>query len=148
MSALSRAEYFENLTTDLSVQLFSKFISDSVILNIDGTYVYIQKGSKYKSKRGCLRCHLPSVHRCSFSSEILDTLRMSSSEDRLQHREVWNCFFRMHWNPFLDLARRLSFTQAKRVSELFLMQTELSLGLCGVWLHTNTHYIFMIVRGD
>lgn len=37
--------------TDISKQLFTDPISDTVILVLDGTYIYIQKSSSYKFQR-------------------------------------------------------------------------------------------------
>ena len=48
---LTREHIIDRLTTDISKQLFSDPISDTVILVLDGTYIYIQKSSSYKFQR-------------------------------------------------------------------------------------------------
>lgn len=48
---ITRQNVIDNHTTDISKQLFSDPISDTVILVLDGTYIYIQKSSMYKFQR-------------------------------------------------------------------------------------------------
>jgi hypothetical protein len=48
---LTRERIIDCHTTDISKQLFSDPISDTVILVLDGTYIYIQKSSSYKFQR-------------------------------------------------------------------------------------------------
>ena len=47
----TREHIIDRLTTEISKQLFSDPISDTVILVLDGTYIYIQKSSLYKFQR-------------------------------------------------------------------------------------------------
>ena len=54
--AISRDDVQETHTSDLAVSLFSNFLSDSVILILDGTYVYIQKVQRIKSNVGAIAC--------------------------------------------------------------------------------------------
>ena len=55
--AISRDDVQETHTSDLAVSLFSIFLSDSVILILDGTYIYIQKSSKNNVQRRCYSMH-------------------------------------------------------------------------------------------
>ncbi|XP_061170430.1 uncharacterized protein LOC133179753 [Saccostrea echinata] len=48
---ITRESIIENHTTDISKQLFSDPISNTVILVLDGTYIYIQKSASYKFQR-------------------------------------------------------------------------------------------------
>lgn len=50
-SHLSRESLVNDHTTDIAKQLFSDPISDTVILVMDGTYVFIQKSSAYRFQR-------------------------------------------------------------------------------------------------
>ncbi|CAG2205759.1 unnamed protein product [Mytilus edulis] len=54
---ISRDEIIENHTTNFATQLFSNFLSDSVITIMDGTYIYIQKSNKFKFQRRCFSMH-------------------------------------------------------------------------------------------
>lgn len=54
---ISREQIIENHTTHFATQLFSNFLSNSVITIMDGTYIYIQKSSKYKFQRRCFSMH-------------------------------------------------------------------------------------------
>ncbi|XP_061171659.1 uncharacterized protein LOC133181135 [Saccostrea echinata] len=48
---VSRDRIVNHHTTDISKQLFTDPISDTVVLVLDGTYIYIQKSSSYKFQR-------------------------------------------------------------------------------------------------
>lgn len=59
----TRESIVDHHTTDISKQLFTDPISDTVIMVLDGTYIYIQKSSSYKFQRLTYSMHknLPLV---------------------------------------------------------------------------------------
>lgn len=57
LNAISRDDVINKHTSDVAVSIFSNFLSDSAILILDGTYIYIQKSTKNKVQRKCYSMH-------------------------------------------------------------------------------------------
>lgn len=76
---ITRQNVIDNHTTDISKQLFSDPISDTVIIVLDGTYIYIQKSSMYKFQR-----LLFYAQRTAFGETIF-----GDKNNRIHFRSFW-----------------------------------------------------------